>query len=36
LAEAGKRRAQMAIIGGAGGLLVGALVGVTVVNNAGL
>ena len=32
LAEAGKRRAQTAIIGGAGGLLVGALVGVTVAN----
>ena len=36
LAEAGKRRAQAAMIGGAGGLLIGALVGVTVANNAGL
>lgn len=36
LAEAGKRRAQAAMVGGATGLLVGALVGVTVANSAGL
>ena len=36
LAEASKRRAQASMIGGAGGLLVGALIGVTVAANAGL
>lgn len=36
LAEAGKRRAQSAVIGGAGGMLVGALIGVTVAANAEL
>ncbi len=36
LAEAGKRRAQAAMVGGATGLLVGALVGVTVANSVGL
>lgn len=36
LSEAGQRRAQAAMIGGAGGLLVGALVGVTIASAAGL